>query len=673
MMQVYVSFVQQINNFLVTVPLRPDVTSHPQHTILNVLALIPLLVLVAQEKSVPPPGIAVPADERATLEAGLAKLNEALKPIERHALAPDVLIFREAVRIALQYNEFFKPEEFAKARRLLDAGMERARALQQNQAPWTSATGLVVRGYVSEIDGSVQPYGLVIPATWNPQAKAKWRLDTWFHGRNDTLSEVNFLDERMRRAGEFTPRDTFVLHLYGRYCNANKFAGEADLFEALADVKRNYTIDENRILVRGFSMGGAATWHIGAHHAGLWAAVAPGAGFAEIAEYQKLNPDEFFDWERKLWRLYDATGYALNFFNTPLLAYSGELDRQKQAADIMARYLAKEGMELAHIIGPKTEHRYHPDSKVEIDQRLDSIAERGRDAHPAELRFATYTLRYNKMKWLTVDGMRRHWDEARVTATAENGVLTLSTQNVSALTLDFGPGHSPSKRPVVKIDGEIVAHTPGMKTDRSWRASFHRNAAGLWQIGAAAAGLRKRHGLQGPIDDAFLSRFLMVKPSGVAISAAVGERVDAERLRALREWRKMFRGEAREKADDAVNDADIASSNLVLWGDPKSNKVLARIADRLPVKWTADGRLEFRGTQYDGRTHMPVLIFPNPLNPSKYVVLNSGVTFREADYFTNSRQVPRLPDWAVVDVTTAADTKRPGRIAAAGFFDEVWQ
>ena len=49
-----------------------------------------------------------------------------------------------------------------------------------------------------------------------------------------------------------------MLHLYGRYCNANKFAGEVDLFEALDDVKRHYPIDENRMLVRGFSMGGAA-------------------------------------------------------------------------------------------------------------------------------------------------------------------------------------------------------------------------------------------------------------------------------------------------------------------------------------------------------------------------------------------------------------------------------
>ena len=70
---------------------------------------------------------------------------------------------------------------------------------------------------------------------------------------------------------------------------------------------------------------------------------------------------------------------------------------------------------------------------------------------------------------------------------------------------------------------------------------------------------------------------------------------------------------------------------------------------------------------------MPVLIFPNPLNPTKYVVLNSGFTFREFDYLNNARQHPHLPDWAMIDVTTPADGKRPGRVAAAGFFDEMWR
>ncbi len=31
-----------------------------------------------------------------------------------------------------------------------------------------------------------------------------------------------------------------------------------------------------------------------------------------------------------------------------------------------------------HIIGPKTEHKYHPESKREVERRMDSLAARGR-------------------------------------------------------------------------------------------------------------------------------------------------------------------------------------------------------------------------------------------------------------------------------------------------------
>ena len=68
-----------------------------------------------------------------------------------------------------------------------------------------------------------------------------------------------------------------------------------------------------------------------------------------------------------------------------------------------------------------------------------------------------------------------------------------------------------------------------------------------------------------------------------------------------------------------------------------------------------------------------IMIAPNPLNKNRYVVLNSGFTFREFDYLNNARQVPKLPDWAIIDTTVAPDAKAPGKIVDAGFFDEQWK
>jgi hypothetical protein len=141
---------------------------------------------------------------------------------------------------------------------------------------------------------------------------------------------------------------------------------------------------------------------------------------------------------------------------------------------------------------------------------------------------------------------------------------------------------------------------------------------------------------------------------------------------AVTHWRQQFRGEAIVKDDKAITDADIAESNLVLWGDPSSNAVLAKIADKLPFRWTKEAVVV--GTKaFPAETHVPVLIYPNPLNPKKYVVLNSGFTFREYDYLNNARQVPKLPDYAVIDATTPMTSRGPGNVVTAGFFDETWQ
>ena len=152
----------------------------------------------------------------------------------------------------------------------------------------------------------------------------------------------------------------------------------------------------------------------------------------------------------------------------------------------------------------------------------------------------------------------------------------------------------------------------------------------------------------------------------------VGKWVEAEMTHASNEWRSQFRGEARVKEDSEISEQDITSSNLILWGDPQSNQLLAKILSRLPIGWDAQNITVGKQT-FASAHHAPIYIFPNPLNPERYVVLNSGFTFRESDYLSNARQVPKLPDYAVVDLDEPISPKAPGKIVDAGFFDEQWK
>ncbi|MGH7224202.1 MAG: prolyl oligopeptidase family serine peptidase, partial [Gemmataceae bacterium] len=553
-------------------------------------------------RAVPPPGIKIDDADRDKLQASVDALGKEIEKLRQDLkrktalleLLPDVQIFHNAVRYALTYDEFYGKNEVATARKMLAQGMERAKQLRAGKAPWTTATGLIVRGYQSKIDGSVQPYGLVVPSSYQANSPYEHRLDIWCHGRGEKLTELSFLNGRQSSRGEFTPKHAFVLHLYGRYCNANKFAGEIDCLEALAHVRKHYSIDENRIVMRGFSMGGAACWQFAVHYSGLWAAAAPGAGFSETADFLKVFQKEKVQptwYEKKLWHWYDCTDYAANLFNCPVVAYSGEIDSQKQAADMMAAAMKKEGMTLVHLIGPKTRHSYERKTKEELIRRIDSIVKHGRDVVPVRVLFTTWTLRYPRMRWVRIDGMEKHWSRAEVDATLFEEGVAIKTRNVAALTLHFEPGSSPMEaleKPKVTIDDDEqeIKGVPTVLSDRSWTVHFRKKAK-TWEVVEKADDgmLRKRPGLQGPIDDAFMDSFLMVKPTGKPLNAKVGDWASAERKHAVDHWRKQFRGEARVKDDTAVSDADIAAHNLILWGDPSSNKILARIADKLPIRW----------------------------------------------------------------------------------------
>jgi hypothetical protein len=391
-----------------------------------------------------------------------------------------------------------------------------------------------------------------------------------------------------------------------------------------------------------------------------------------VFQKETLTPTWY---EKKLWHLYDCTDYAVNLFNCPVVAYSGEIDSQKQAADVMAKALEEAGIQLVHLIGPKTGHAYHPRTKEDLDRRIDRIMAHGRDHVPARIRFTTWTLRYNRMYWVVVDGLDRHWERARVNADlVDPNTVKVQTQNVSALTLTMPPGYCPldnTLRPKVHLDGQVMEAAPVL-SDRSWTAHFRKDGNRWKTVTMDDGALRKRHGLQGPIDDAFMDSFLMVRPTGKPLHEEVGAWTEKEMAHAIKHWRQQFRGDARLRDDAAVTEADVATHHLVLWGDPSSNKLLAQVADKLPIRWDAQN-VGVGAKLYAAATHVPVLIYPNPLNPKRYVVINSGFTFREYDYLNNARQVPKLPDFAVIDITVPPSSRSPGGIVNAGFFGERWE
>ena len=629
-------------------------------------------------RRIPPRGIELSDNERERISSRLGALQRQYhdRNLATHPMGADIGIFLKAVSYALLHNEFYRESDSRVALDLLRDAEERMESLAKGKRRWPTQTGTIVRGYFSSIDNSPQPYGLVIPEGHDFDVRSP--LYVWLHGRGDKKTDLHFIHERKSKTGEITPRDAMVLHPFGRHCVGFKSAGEIDVMESIESVCQEYRIDRERIVLMGFSMGGAGCWHIGAHYSDRFVAMSPGAGFAETADYNRLTRDNYPPaYEQKLWGMYDVPCYVRNLLNLPVVAYSGEKDKQIQAARIMESAFYREGYELPHIIGPGMGHKYHPDSLDKILGVMQQAVEAGRGNlfSQESVSLQTRTLRYNQIAWVEALGLQEHWRDSRIDAekNVDSAEFKIATRNIRRLRLRPQPMAHTAK---IEIDEQTL-----MASGQNETGIYLEKVGDVWRILTAWSedsdlhpGVvpEKRPKLQGPIDDAFLSKFLVVAPTGETSNEAITNWAKFELNHLRQRWRALFRGDLPLIRDSELTEVQMRDHNLILFGDPASNRVLGKIIDRLPCRWN-ERQLSIAGHDYDAGNHVPLLIYPNPLAPSKYVVLNSGPTFRESHDRTNSLQNPKLPDWAVIDIRQSPNDVSPGRVVAADFFDEQWR
>ncbi len=642
-------------------------------------------IVLAQPPARPQPPPVEPKPEELVKVREKTEQNEALVAglKAKHAdpvLLNDVEVYAKAGRMLLEYPELFGTQaaidhSFA----VLDQGIERAHQLQAGKPEWEQGTKRI-EAYRSEIDGALQPYGLTFPANYDPSKPV--RLYVWLHGRSNNQTEAEFISNflRPRPPGNAPVADQGQIQLdcFGRINGAGwHWAGEADVFESIAAVKKRYKIDDQRVILRGFSQGGEGAWHISLHHPDAFAAAEIGAGTVSgtVKRRAAQNLPPFQPFQMKTLTIWEnISEWALNIYNLPLAGHDGENDLGQLESSLRARaQLEKEGFasegerDYKHSIGApglwlqslNTGHGTSPLVRQRLDAFLKEWGDQGQTT-PDHLRFVTYTTRYNKDYWASVDGMDKHYERADIDAARAGGGKTydIKTHNVSRLLL-----REMDHAKEISIDGQKL------KAPSRHEIALQKTS-GTWKVEGSLTqqGLHKTHALQGPIDDAFLDPFLLVRPTGTAWNDDVNQQALRSMARFDRMWGKFFRGHPFVKDDQDVTEADMAKYHIVLFGDPGSNMLIAKLNGKLPVKWTKE-TVTLAGREFPAKENFPALIYPNPLNPAKYVVVNTGLTIDDAGY-NGDYGTPLWGDYAVVKVKAGAEFPE---LQMGGLFDENWR
>ncbi|HEX3151597.1 MAG TPA: GDSL-type esterase/lipase family protein [Gemmataceae bacterium] len=650
---------------------------------------------------------------RAQIDRDVKDLGERIEALRKAAkeqrqfttksLYPDAEIFRKAVMWALRFEPKLEPADVALVQKALKRCRERVESLEAGKSPWSpDRIGKTVRGFVSDIDGSVQLYGLVVPKQYAPRTigmkddASRMRLDIVLHGstRPTGMAELRFLLRFDEGDGASTsaPDQHFVeLHPLGRVENCYRWAGETDVFEARSHIIDEYHVNWRMPVLRGMSMGASGTWHLGLKHPTSFAALGPYCGYVDTHEFSKTAMPNFVKvgplppHQEAGLHMLDSIDYAANAGMIPTIAGMGEKDPFFQAHALMGKAMEKEGLTMVNLISPGTGHVIDPVTHKEQMRRIAEIVAKGSPAVPKHVRFVTWTLKYNRCEWLSINALEEHYKRAELDATLRvDGIVEIKEPtNIELFTIGSDALEGMSKVRIGKAEFPL-AERPAepaayrfLKRNGQWLAQ--RVPPLNHNLNVIAADFLEQHtgkepGLQGPIDDAFTHRFLCVRGTGTAWNPAVQAWADASLKRFAEEWAKYFRGDLPVKGDKDVTPQDIEYSNLILFGDPGSNSLIARVLPNLPISWTKD-ELTVWDKKYPATNHAPVLIQPNRLPGvlNKYVVINSGHTFHERELSTlNYLLFPRLGDWSVMKIgDPPADVWKEDPVRA-GYFDERW-
>jgi len=557
------------------------------------------------------------------------------------------------------------------AQRLLSQMERDLRALELGVNTLTLRRGTLLMAHVSALDDSIQPYWLWVPARYTGDRPFPLVVNLHYHGWYRPFQGYPLP----------TLPDALVVSPHARGSTDFMYLGEQEVLEVIRLVKQDYRIDPDRVYLVGSSMGGTGCWHLAVHYPDRFAALAPVSGntnhsvWKEAWGWDRLPESPFQPVRERLSDMLDPVSFADNLEHVPVFCAHGVRDPivPVDHSRTMVERVRAAGGTVRYLEFPDVAHGGFPRSLR--TQRFNWLRKQRRNPLPRHVQFRTASLRHDHAYWVSISGFRHYGDFAEVEArVGEANHIRVRTQNVSRLVLTL----TRSVREALGLDGDVTVSLDGALFQVSASAEevlFSRSAVGWTKDSSPFPANRKRPGLSGPIEDAFLAPFLVVYGTGGT------SREQTFTARAARtfsaEWQRRYGAPCRLKPDTDFTSADARRYNLILYGNEQTNAVLGRIGPSLPLRITTT-EVRFHGRVYQGNNVGAKFCCPNPLNSQRYVVVFGATTWQ--GMFQLNGRFGNWFDWGVYDNRNWFDfavfddhTVSPETFLQVGFFGDDWK
>jgi hypothetical protein len=414
-------------------------------------------------------------------------------------------------------------------------------------------------------------------------------------------------------------------------------------------------------------MGGGGTWHIGLRYPDRFAAIVPVCALADVTLLAGGGSPSGDD--RALLDLVSPTGIAENASNQQVFIFHGDADPAvvpEHSRRMVARFrdLGWLDRTVRYFELPGVNH-FAWDFAYRDASIFARLAPIRRNPSPDHVVYSTFSPRFNKAYWLRIDRIDRGFRLARIEGTRREGGFDVKTDNLSAFTLLLDAAGVAAGKPLeVTVDGSVAWRGAARGTSLGLaRARGGRWTESAWRGPAAGPPDHPEASIVG----ATLAQYgphVYVYGTGGDAAANEAMRQDAERLA---DWGPDVRARFPVMADTAVTAETIASRNLVLVGDAAVNRVVARIADKLPIR-RREGGTYAGGSRVASPTAAYRLVHPNPLAPGRYVLVYGGATREEIDRVIGGRR-PGLRFSVPADYRIVGDD---GQTVLEGYFKDAW-
>jgi len=424
---------------------------------------------------------------------------------------------------------------------MLDTIDEALELVRRGADPFAHWRGAILKGYRSEIDGNLQPYTVNVPGEYDGTRPAPLVLQ--MHGHGGTRPFQGY------PAGGI--RGCIVLSPHGRGCVDYMYVGEVDVLRTIGEVRRDYNIDPDRIYATGGSMGGTGSWTLAVHYPDLFAAIAPICGNADHAAWERewgwgIRPEPAFDELRTFVRdNINPIAFAPNMANVPAFVAHGSAD------DVVPVWHSRNMTGKMRSLGYDViYHEIYGGGHGGFPgwvgrEKTDWLLAQRRVAQPGRVVFRTAFLRHHRAYWVDVQGLEEPMRFGKIEAelVAPNTIVARTSNLWRFALTPKEPLISRTKPLAVTIDGheafrELLPETDAVSfemADGHWAAA--RRTEGSQR--GESKGLVKRSGLEGPIEDAMLSKFIVVY--GTAARSALERWITRATAEAFAErWRGNY-------------------------------------------------------------------------------------------------------------------------------------